>query len=172
LGGGTRWCTRRTRSLQDSGGDGVGDPEGIRSRLPHLVDLGVDALWLSPVNPSPMADGGYDVSDYEDIDPQFRSLATFDALLKDVHAHGLKLLLDIVPCRTSSERPWFLERPDFYVWLDRDGPRNSWRSTSVGLLGIWRRRPRWPAAPPRLPTSTPPTRTPRGSDSRPATPPS
>ncbi|HET6222744.1 MAG TPA: alpha-amylase family glycosyl hydrolase, partial [Dongiaceae bacterium] len=84
------------RSFEDGDGDGVGDIPGIRRRLDHLVELGVDALWLSPVFPSPMADFGYDVADYCDIDPLFGSLADFDALLADAHARGLKVILDLV----------------------------------------------------------------------------
>ena len=104
------------RSFQDSGRDGEGDLPGITARLDHLVDLGVDALWLSPIYPSPMADGGYDVADYTDIDPRFGTLADFDALVEAAHARGLRVLLDIVPCHTSIEHPWFREHPDRYVW--------------------------------------------------------
>ena len=120
------------RSFQDSDGDGTGDLQGIRTRLDHIVTLGADALWLSPVYPSPMADGGYDVSDYTDIDPIFGSLDDFDRLVAEAHARGLKLLMDIVPCHTSIEHPWFREHPDWYVWSDRDGPRTNWRATFGG----------------------------------------
>jgi alpha-glucosidase len=85
------------RSFQDSDGDGIGDLRGVRSRLDHLVELGVDALWLSPIYPSPMADFGYDVSGYMDVDPVFGQLADLDALVSDAHARGLGVLLDIVP---------------------------------------------------------------------------
>ena len=111
------------RSFQDSDGDGIGDLAGIRSRLDHLVWLGVDALWLSPIYPSPMADFGYDVADYTDVDPVFGDLAEFDALVSDAHARGLKLLLDMVPCHSSIEHPWFREHPDWYIWADRP---NNW----------------------------------------------
>src|SRR3979411_2977818 len=95
------------RSLQDSAGDGVGDIAGIIARLPYLKALGVDAIWLSPIFPSPMADFGYDVSDYVGIDPIFGSLADFDALLTAAHAIGLKVILDLVPNHTSEQHPWF-----------------------------------------------------------------
>src|SRR5512147_1161226 len=90
------------RSFKDSNGDGIGDLRGIISRLDYLADdLGVDAIWLSPIYPSPMADFGYDVSDYTDIHPIFGSLADFDALLEETHRRGLKLILDLVPNHTS-----------------------------------------------------------------------
>jgi alpha-glucosidase len=111
------------RSFQDSDGDGVGDLAGIRSRLDHIAWLGVDALWLSPIYPSPMADFGYDVSDYTDVDPVFGDLAEFDRLVEAAHERGLKLLLDLVPCHTSIEHPWFREHPDWYIWADRP---NNW----------------------------------------------
>ena len=115
------------RSFQDSDGDGIGDLAGVRSRLDYLAWLGVDAVWLSPIYPSPMADFGYDVSDYTAVDPVFGSLSDFDALTEEAHARGLKLLLDIVPCHTSIEHPWFREHPDWYIWAERP---NNW---SVGL---------------------------------------
>jgi glycosidase len=111
------------RSFQDSDGDGVGDLAGIRSRLDHLAWLGVDALWLSPIYPSPMADFGYDVSDYTDVDPVFGDLAEFDRLAQAAHERGLKLLMDVVPCHTSVEHPWFREHPEWYIWADRP---NNW----------------------------------------------
>ena len=111
------------RSFQDSDGDGVGDLAGIRSRLDHLAWLGVDALWLSPIYRSPLADFGYDVSDYTDVDPVFGDLAEFDRLAEAAHERGLKLLLDVVPCHTSIEHPWFREHPDWYIWADRP---NNW----------------------------------------------
>jgi alpha-glucosidase len=120
------------RSFQDSNGDGTGDLQGIRARLDHIVTLGADALWLSPIYPSPMADGGYDVADYTEIDPMFGDLAGFDALVEEAHARGLKVLMDVVPCHTSIEHRWFREHPDWYVWSDRDGPRNNWRATFGG----------------------------------------
>src|SRR5215218_890207 len=122
------------RSFQDSNGDGVGDLSGIRSRLDHLVGLGVDALWLSPIYPSPLADLGYDVCDYTDVDRVYGTLGDFDALLAVAHERGLRVLLDMVPCHTSIEHPWFREHPDWYIWADgRDGgPPNNWSSTFGG----------------------------------------
>jgi alpha-glucosidase len=111
------------RSFQDSDGDGIGDLAGVRSRLDHLVWLGVDALWLSPIYPSPLADFGYDVSDYEHVDPVFGDLAEFERLVKAAHERGLKVLMDLVPCHTSIEHPWFREHPDWYIWANRP---NNW----------------------------------------------
>jgi alpha-glucosidase len=120
------------RSFQDSNADGEGDLPGICRRLSHIARLGADAVWLSPIYPSPMADGGYDVSDYEDVDPRFGTLADADALIATAHAHGLKVLMDVVPCHTSIEHPWFREHPDWYVWSDRDGPQNNWIASFGG----------------------------------------
>jgi len=131
------------RSFQDSNGDGVGDLEGLRRRLDHIAALGVDAIWLSPIFPSPMADFGYDVADYCDVDPLFGDLAAFDALLADVHARGLRLLLDFVPNHTSDQHPWFREsredrtnpKRDWYFWRDPapgGGPPNNWTSDMGG----------------------------------------
>jgi alpha-glucosidase len=111
------------RSFQDSDGDGVGDLAGIRARLDHLVWLGVDALWMSPIYPSPNADFGYDVADYTDVDPIYGELAEFDALTAAAHERGLDVLMDVVPCHTSIEHPWFREHPDWYIWADRP---NNW----------------------------------------------
>src|SRR6202049_3222502 len=131
------------RSFADSNGDGVGDLRGIISRLDHLTELGVDALWISPIFRSPMADFGYDISDYTDIDPLFGTLADFDALLASAHAKGLKLLLDLVPNHTSERHPWFQEsrssrtnpKRDWYIWRDPapgGGPPNNWMSRFGG----------------------------------------
>jgi len=117
------------RSFQDSDGDGVGDLNGIRARLDHLVELGVDAVWLSPIYPSPLADFGYDVSDYTAVDPVYGTLGDFDALVSAVHERGLRLLLDIVPCHTSIEHPWFREHPDWYIWADEP---NNWTGAFGG----------------------------------------
>ena len=122
------------RSFQDSDGDGIGDLRGVRSRLDHLAWLGVDALWLSPIYPSPMADFGYDVCDYTDVDPVFGSLSEFDALVEDATARGLSVLMDLVPCHTSIEHPWFAENPDWYIWADRP---NNWRTAFGG--SAWER---------------------------------
>jgi alpha-glucosidase len=121
------------RSFQDSVGDGIGDLNGIRSRLDYLVALGIDAIWISPIYPSPMADFGYDVADYCGIDPIFGTMADFDSLLVEVHRRGLRLILDFVPNHTSDQHPWFLEsrssrdnpQRDWYIW--RDQP-NNWQS--------------------------------------------
>jgi alpha-glucosidase len=131
------------RSFQDANGDGVGDLAGIRRRLPYLADLGVDAIWLSPIFPSPMADFGYDVADYTDIDPTFGTLTEFDTLLDAAHRHGLKLILDLVPNHTSDRHPWFLAsrasrqstKRDWYIWKDPaadGGPPNNWLSEFGG----------------------------------------
>ena len=141
------------RSFMDSNGDGIGDLGGIRSRLDYLQWLGVDAIWISPIYPSPMADFGYDVSNYTDIDPIFGTLADFDALLADVHARGMKLLLDYVPNHTSDQHPWFVEsrssrqsaKRDWYIWRDPapgGGPPNNWRANFGGGAWEWDERDR------------------------------
>src|SRR3954469_651566 len=93
------------RSFQDTDGDGIGDLRGIMQRLPYLVELGIDAIWMSPIFPSPMADFGYDISDYTGIDPLFGSLWDFDAFVQAAHQHGLKIILDLVPNHTSDQHP-------------------------------------------------------------------
>jgi alpha-glucosidase len=121
------------RSFADASGDGVGVLDGIRRHLDHLVDLGIDALWVSPFYCSPMADGGYDISDYCGVDPTFGDLDAFDQLLTEAHAHDLRLIVDWVPNHTSDQHPWFqdtisskdAEHRDWYIW--RDEP-NNWRS--------------------------------------------
>ena len=131
------------RSFQDSDGDGVGDLAGIEARLDHVARLGVDAVWLSPIFPSPMADFGYDVADYCDVDPLFGDLAAFDRLLAAIHARGLRLLLDFVPNHTSTAHPWFVAsrssradpKRDWYIWRDPapgGGPPNNWISDMGG----------------------------------------
>ncbi len=131
------------RSFQDSNEDGVGDLNGIAQRLEHLVRLGIDAVWISPIFPSPMWDFGYDVSDYCAIDPLFGSLADFDTLLESAHALDLKVILDFVPNHTSDQHPWFQKsrssrlhpKRDWYVWRDPkpDGYLpNNWESEFGG----------------------------------------
>ena len=120
------------RSFQDSDGDGEGDLPGVTARLDHVARLGADAIWLSPFYRSPFADGGYDVAGYTEVDPRFGTLADADALIDAAHGRGLKVLLDIVPCHTSIEHPWFREHPERYVWADGDGPPNNWRAAFGG----------------------------------------
>lgn len=95
------------RSFQDFNDDGVGDLQGIRRRLSYLKWLGIDAIWIAPIFPSPMADNGYDVSDYEGIDPLYGTLSDFDQLLQEAHANNIKIILDFVPNYTSDQHPWF-----------------------------------------------------------------
>jgi alpha-glucosidase len=121
------------RSFADSDGDGVGDLEGIRRHLDHVQDLGVDALWLTPFYPSPMADFGYDVADYCAVDPLFGSLEDFDRLIGEAHDRDLRVIIDWVPNHTSDRHPWFQEsrssrgspKRDWYIWRDRP---NNWKS--------------------------------------------
>jgi alpha-glucosidase len=131
------------RSFQDTDGDGVGDLRGIIQRLPHLIELGIHAIWIAPVFRSPMADFGYDVSDYIDIDPLFGSMNDFDELLVAAHRSGLKVLLDLVPNHTSDQHPWFLEsrssrqnpKRGWYLWHDSGpdgGSPNNWMSEFGG----------------------------------------
>jgi alpha-glucosidase len=141
------------RSFQDSNDDGIGDLAGITARLPYVADLGVDAIWLSPIFTSPMADMGYDVSDYTDIDPIFGSLADFDAMVARAHELGLKVMIDQVLSHSSSEHPFFKEsrqsrdnpKADWYVWADpkHDGsPPNNWISIFGGGAWQWETRRR------------------------------
>ena len=125
------------RSFQDTDGDGVGDLRGVTQRLDHLPDLGVDALWLSPIYPSPLADFGYDVTDHTDVAPEYGLLADFDALVTAAHRRGLRILLDLIPCHTSIEHPWFRAHPDWYIWSPIDGPPNNWAAGFGG--GAWTR---------------------------------
>jgi alpha-glucosidase len=131
------------RSFQDANGDGTGDLEGIRLRLDHLEWLGVDAIWLSPIFRSPMADFGYDVADYCDVDPLFGSMADLDRLVADAHSRNIRVLLDFVPNHTSDRHAWFVEarssrdnpRRDWYIWRDpapSGGPPNNLRSQFGG----------------------------------------
>ena len=141
------------RSFADADGDGIGDLPGLTARLPYLADLGVDALWLTPFYPSPLADGGYDVADYRDVDPRLGTLADADALIAATHAAGLRLLIDIVPNHTSDQHPWFQEalaaapgsesraRYHFRDGTGPDGaePPSDWRSHFGGPA--WERLP-------------------------------
>ncbi len=131
------------RSFQDSNADGVGDIAGVIDRLPYLQALGIDVIWLSPVFPSPMADFGYDISDYTGIDPLFGTMEDFDALISATHAGGLKLILDLVPNHTSDQHPWFIAsrnsrddpKRDWYIWREPaadGGPPNNWMSEFGG----------------------------------------
>ena len=131
------------RSFQDTDGDGIGDLEGATRRLAHAAALGVDAVWLSPFFKSPMADMGYDVSDYMAVDPMFGTLADFDALVAEAHRLGLKIVIDQVLSHSSDRHPWFVEsrssrdnaKAGWYVWGDPradGGPPNNWISNFGG----------------------------------------
>ncbi|MDH3661698.1 MAG: alpha-amylase family glycosyl hydrolase, partial [Alphaproteobacteria bacterium] len=131
------------RSFQDSDGDGIGDLEGIIQRSDYLEWLGVDAVWITPIYPSPMADFGYDVADYTDIHPLFGDFSVFDRLVEALHQRGIRLILDFVPNHTSDRHPWFLEaksgreaaKRDWYIWRDPapdGGPPNNWVSIAGG----------------------------------------
>ncbi|WP_066522283.1 alpha-glucosidase [Curtobacterium ammoniigenes] len=135
------------RSFADGNGDGIGDLRGIRGHLDHLQDLGVDVVWLSPIYRSPQADNGYDISDYEDIDPMFGTIDEFDTLLGEIHARGMKLMMDLVVNHTSDEHPWFQAarsstknpKHDWYIWrrpIDGAEP-NRWRSAFGGPAWAW-----------------------------------
>jgi alpha-glucosidase len=130
------------RSFADSDGDGIGDLGGLLDRLPYLARLGVDAIWLSPFYPSPLADGGYDISDYRDVDPRLGTLADFDQVVATAHRLGIKVIVDIVPNHTSDRHPWFQEAlaspagspaRDRYIFRDGTGhdgatPPSNWVS--------------------------------------------
>src|SRR5690606_7702723 len=131
------------RSFKDSDGDGIGDLPGILEKLDYLKDLGIKGVWISPFYPSPMADFGYDVSDYTGIHPMFGTMEDFDRLLAEVHERGLKLILDFVPNHSSDQHPWFQEsksskdnpKRDWYIWKDpgpNGGPPNNWGAAFGG----------------------------------------
>jgi alpha-glucosidase len=136
------------RSFQDSNGDGIGDLKGIERRLDYLAEMGLDAIWISPIYPSPMADFGYDVADYCDIDPRFGTLSDFDSLIASAHCRNLRVILDFVPNHSSDRHPWFVEsrasraspRRDWYIWRDPasgGGPPNNWISDFGGSAWEW-----------------------------------
>jgi alpha-glucosidase len=127
------------RSFQDSNGDGIGDLNGITSRLDYLKNLGIDAVWITPFYPSPQVDFGYDISDYEAIDPQFGTMEDFDRLIGAARKNRIRVILDFVPNHTSDQHPWFLSsrssrsdaKRDWYIWRDGKGlgqPPNNWLS--------------------------------------------
>jgi len=136
------------RSFQDTNGDGVGDLPGITSRLDYLVSLGIDAIWISPFYPSPMADFGYDVSDYTNVDPLFGTLADFDALFAAAHNRGLRVILDFVPNHTSDQHPWFLQskssrdqranpKRNWYLWHDAAPAGDDWQPAKTRYPNNW-----------------------------------
>ncbi len=135
------------RSFKDGNADGVGDLRGLQERLDYLQWLGVDALWLSPLYPSPMADFGYDVANYKDVDPLFGSLAELDSVISAAHSRNLKVILDFVPNHTSDQHPWFKAarssrsdpKRDFYIWRDGtpDKPPNNWLAAFGGPAWTW-----------------------------------
>jgi len=131
------------RSFADSDGDGIGDLPGITSKMDYLEELGIDVIWLSPVYRSPNADNGYDISDYMDIMEEFGTMEDFDRMLESAHAHGIKIMMDIVINHTSDEHPWFVESRkdrdnpfrDYYIWKDpreNGAPPNRWESSFSG----------------------------------------
>lgn len=130
------------RSFMDSNGDGIGDINGIREKLPYIRELGADAIWICPVFDSPNADNGYDIRDYQSIMPEFGTMDDFDALLTEAHQLGMKLIIDLVINHTSDEHPWFIEsraernseKRDWYIWQDgKDGSEpNNWESIFGG----------------------------------------
>ncbi|CAM3040108.1 alpha-glucosidase [Paenibacillus sediminis] len=130
------------RSFMDSNGDGIGDLQGIISKLDYLKNLGIDVIWICPIYKSPNDDNGYDISDYQDIMDEFGTMADFDKLLAEVHARGMKLILDLVINHTSDEHPWFIEsrsskdnpKRDWYIWRDGKNGRepNNWESIFGG----------------------------------------
>ncbi|HNE19488.1 MAG TPA: alpha-glucosidase [Turneriella sp.] len=135
------------RSFRDSNGDGIGDLTGIREKIPYLKDLGVDTVWLSPINTSPMLDFGYDISDYRSIDPIFGTMADFDALLAELHENKIRLMMDLVVNHSSDQHPWFIEsrssrdnpKRAWYVWHDgkNGSPPNNWQSVFGGSAWEW-----------------------------------
>src|ERR1700743_485123 len=134
------------RSFADGNGDGIGDLAGARAHLPYLAALGIDAIWFNPWYPSPMADAGYDISDYRSIDPVFGTLADADALIGEAHAHGIRIIIDVVPNHSSDRHPWFTEAPAARLVRARPvlvppGPRRSGGAAPQQLaVDLWRPR--------------------------------
>ena len=144
-----RWWRRAVfyqiypRSFADSNGDGIGDLDGVTAHLDYLSALGIDAIWLNPINPSPLDDWGYDVSDYCGIHPDLGDLAAFDRLLAQAHHRGIRVIVDLVPNHSSNRHPWFVEsrasrnnpKRDWYIWVPGtpDRPPNNWLSTFGGI---------------------------------------
>ena len=131
------------RSFADSNGDGIGDLQGIIGRLEYLSELGIDAIWLSPIYPSPDVDFGYDVAHYTDVDPKFGTLEDFQQLVDESRRHNIRIILDLVLNHTSDQHPWFLESRkskdnpyhDWYLWKDSKpggGPPNNWQAVFGG----------------------------------------
>src|ERR1700742_4124065 len=133
------------RSFQDANGDGIGDLQGILQRLDYLAGLGIKGVWISPFYPSPMADFGYDIADYCNVDPMFGTLADFDQLLAAIHERGLKLILDFVPNHTSDQHPWFLEsrssltnpKRNWYLWHNPMQPGDDWKPARERVPNNW-----------------------------------
>src|SRR2546421_4715232 len=136
------------RSFKDSNGDGIGDLNGITSKLDYLANLGIDAIWITPFYPSPQVDFGYDVSDYENIDPQYGRLADFDRLVSEGQKRGIRVIMDFVMNHTSDRHPWFVDsrssktaaKRDWYMWRDGKGPGqppNNWIATFGGSAWKW-----------------------------------
>ena len=130
------------RSFMDSNGDGIGDLKGIISKLDYIKELGIDVIWICPMYESPNDDNGYDISNYQGIMKEFGTMADFDELLKQVHARGMKLIIDLVLNHTSDEHPWFLEsrsskendKRDWYIWREGKDEKepNNWESIFHG----------------------------------------
>lgn len=135
------------RSFQDSNGDGIGDIPGIIKRLEYLSELGIDVIWLSPVYRSPQDDNGYDISDYQDIDPMFGTMEDMEELIRTAGQYGIKIVMDLVLNHTSDEHPWFMEARknkenpyhDYYVWRDGTAqePPNELKSCFGGSAWEW-----------------------------------
>ena len=135
------------RSFMDSNGDGIGDIQGIISKLDYLKELGIDVIWICPMYQSPNDDNGYDISDYQEVMREFGTMADFDQLLHETHLRGMKLILDLVINHTSDEHPWFIEsrsskessKRDWYIWKDgKDGKEpNNWESIFGGSAWVY-----------------------------------